>query len=445
MLDDFLTFINAHKIPLSSKRTLLTVSGGIDSVVMADLFYKAGFGAGVAHCNFGLRGEESEGDAVFVKRLAASYGFSFYTQRFDTNTLVQQKGISTQMAARELRYRWFEEIRRAEGYDYIATAHHGNDALETVLLNLVRGTGLAGLKGIAFQTGFLIRPFLFATRETIDHYARENNLIWREDSSNQSTYYRRNLIRHRVVPILKEINPSLETTFQLTAERLRAAEVLLTAHLNEWQTTAVRTEGTTLRVSIAALRQTNEPVFRLAEVLQPYGFSYPQVRQIFDSLGGQVGKLFHSATHTLVKDRTELLLTPTALPPSEVSIAETESEVPFREGTLRIHRQVRSPDYQHPASPQTASFDSSLLQYPLCLRQWRQGDWFCPLGMGGKKKKISDLLIDLKIPRSLKETVSVLTDNQGRILWVVGLRTDHRFQITGHTTKITQISIVPTS
>ncbi|WP_247234392.1 tRNA lysidine(34) synthetase TilS [Telluribacter sp. SYSU D00476] len=441
MLDAFLTFINAHKIPLPQDRTLLTVSGGIDSVVMVDLFSKAGLHLGIAHCNFGLRGEESEVDELFVKELAEQYGVPFYTKRFDTAAYARDRDVSTQMAARDLRYAWFEEVRRQEGYDYIATAHHSNDAIETVLLNLVRGTGLAGLRGITFRNGALIRPLLFASREQIEQYAAIHSLRWREDSSNQSTYYRRNLLRHQVVPVLRQINPSLEDTFQLTAERLRAAEALLAAHMKEWQQQAVRTEGAVLRISIASLLQATEPVYRLAELLQPHGFTYQQAQQIVNTLEGLAGKLFQSPTHTLVKDRTELLLMPTPLPSEEVLIEESSTMVQFGPTLFSIERLARPSQFQIATNPHTATFDSDKLKYPLRLRSWRQGDWFCPLGMGGKKKKVSDLLVNLKIPRTLKETIPVLVDSQDQIVWVAGLRPDHRFRITDQTTHLTLMTM----
>ena len=200
MLEAFLTFINQQKIDLDRKSTLLTVSGGVDSIVLVDLFYRAGFKAGIAHCNFGLRNEESDGDEAFVTALADTYGFPLHLKRFQTREYAKNKGVSTQMAARDLRYRWFGEIRKEFGYDYVATAHHINDSLETVLLNFTRGTGLAGLHGIAAKNDTLIRPLLFASRNTIENYIHDNQLSWREDSSNESDNYRRNLIRHKVVP-----------------------------------------------------------------------------------------------------------------------------------------------------------------------------------------------------------------------------------------------------
>jgi tRNA(Ile)-lysidine synthase len=441
MLEPFQQFLARHQAPLPPQRTLLAVSGGLDSVVLLDLFVRAGLAVGIAHANFGLRGEESEGDEAFVRQLADRYGLPCFTRRFDTRALVQQEGISTQMAARALRYPWFEELRQQQGYDFIATAHHASDALETTLLNLVRGTGLAGLKGIAFRNGRLIRPLLFATRDDIARYAAQQQLSWREDSSNQSTYYRRNRLRHRVVPVLKELNPSLESTFQQTAERLRAAEALLAEYQLQWEAQAVQRQGTWVRISLAALRQCTEPAYRLAAVLGPFGFSYQQAQQVVEGLDGLTGKRFGSGTHTLLLDRDSLLLTPDLPPPQEVQLGTSDAQVAY--GTLQLRQQLlpRPADLAFPTAPHTALFDADCLEYPLRLRPWQPGDWFQPLGMEGKKKKVSDLLVDLKIPRTQKDQVPVLTDRHGQLVWVVGLRADHRFRVTGTTTRLVQLTL----
>ncbi len=267
MLDAFLTFINRLVPDLADRSVLLAVSGGIDSVVMTDLFVKAGFRCTVAHCNFRLRGGESEADEQFVRRLASAYGLPFLVTHFDTLTVAADKRISTQMAARDLRYRWFEQVRAAHGLDYIATAHHAGDHIETALLNLTRGTGMAGLKGIAAVNGALIRPLLFASREAIRAYAGQEKLEWREDRSNADLKYKRNLIRHQVIPGLKKINPGLEATFLRSAERIASAQAVLRDAYDQRQAGNVSTEGTTVRVGIGRLTATPAPVFFLSELL----------------------------------------------------------------------------------------------------------------------------------------------------------------------------------
>ena len=342
MLDSFLTFINQQRLDLCGQRTLLTVSGGIDSVVMTNLFHRAGFPAGIAHCNFGLRGNESVLDETFVRELADTYSFPVFVKQFDTKAFIKEHSVSTQMAARDLRYPWFEEIRNTNSFDWVATAHHANDALETTLLNLVRGTGIAGLHGIAVQNKFLIRPLLFATKDEILDYAHQNKLSWREDCSNQSLDYKRNIVRKQVVPVLKEMNPSLESTFLVTSERVRAADSLLSEFMEKWQNEAVKEMDGQLHISIHALLSGSEPVYRLWYILNNYGFQYLQVIQIVKSLNTISGKIFHSDSHKLLKDREFLILKPIEEESTApVLITESEGNYTFWEGRLVISKEIK--------------------------------------------------------------------------------------------------------
>ncbi|WP_221390824.1 tRNA lysidine(34) synthetase TilS [Dyadobacter sp. NIV53] len=435
MLDSFLTFINQQKLHLSGQRTLLTISGGVDSVVMASLFHKAGFSAGFAHCNFGLRGEDSDQDEVFVRELGEYYGFQVYTKLFDTKAFVKENAISTQMAARDLRYPWFEKIRKENSFDWIATAHHANDSLETTLLNLVRGTGIAGLHGIAVQNNFLIRPLLFATKDEILDYARQNNLSWREDRSNQSLDYKRNVVRKRIVPVLKEMNPSLESTFLITSEKMRAAESLLTEFLENWQKDAVRQTDGQLHISISALLTSTEPAYRLWHILNNYGFRYSQVMQIAKSLRALSGKIFHSDSHMLLKDREDLILKPIERETitDSVIINKSEGDYSFADDCLHMSPEIKQPGLEIEKSKDIAYVDGDMLSFPLMVRQWLSGDIFCPFGMKGKRKKVSDVLIDLKLNIYQKEKISVLVNGNGEIIWVIGIRTDERYRITDQT------------
>lgn len=437
MLEAFLTFINQQKLDFAGKPTLLTVSGGMDSVVLAHLFHRAGFSAGIAHCNFGLRGEESDGDELFVKNLAASYGFPFYVKKLATKEYAQTKGISTQMAARDLRYSWFEEIRSTYHYEAIATAHHAGDSFETVVLNLVRGTGLAGLHGIAVQNNKLIRPLLFASRDEIKQYIGDHQLAWREDSSNASHYYKRNLIRLEVVPVLKRMNPSLETTFKITSQRLKSAEVLLESFLLDWQKEAVKKIDEDLHISIAVLAAAQEPVYRLWFILQHYGFSYHQSEEIYRSAEGLSGKIFHSASHRILKDRNAFILTKNNKEdvPEDLVIEAIEGMYQNESVALHFEKQTWSEDSKIEIRANVAYFASEKLILPLTVRSWTTGDSFCPFGMKGKRKKVSDLLIDLKLNRNQKQKVKVLLNGNDDILWVIGLRIDDRYKIDNLTKK----------
>ncbi|GAB2777275.1 tRNA lysidine(34) synthetase TilS [Rhabdobacter roseus] len=443
MLDAFLTFINENQLPLSGTKTLLAVSGGVDSVVLVDLFQQAGFRFGIAHGNFGLRGAESDGDEQLVRQLAERLKVPFHGTQFATQQKADAERISIQMAARELRYAWFEEVRQQHAYDYLATAHHANDNLETALLNLSRGTGLAGFRGIAVQKGPLIRPLLFASKEQILDYARARQLPWREDSSNASTYYRRNLIRQEVIPILKQINPSLESTHRLTTSRLAAADALLAEYLRPWQAQALRHQQSTTYISIAMLESNSEPAYRLAWLLEPYGFTYQQALWIAAALSGQSGKRFVSPTHVLTKDRTELIVVPRTEPPpaTEVVLEQPEGTLSTPWGRVQLRTLPATAFFHSGAAPTTAFFDADALVFPLKIRPWQTGDSFEPFGMAGKRKKVSDLLINAKVPLPEKEKIKVLLDATGRIAWVLGLRTDHRFRVTPHSRAILSISV----
>lgn len=440
MLDSFLTFINQHTPDLKQQPTLLAVSGGIDSVVMVHLFHRLGLPAGIAHCNFGLREKESDGDEAFVRELAIRCGFPFFVTSPDVKNVAKTNSVSTQMAARELRYEWFEKIRKESGYQWIATAHHANDSLETLLLNLARGTGPAGMTGIAPVNGNLIRPLLFSNRAEISRYAAENDIRWREDRTNQTDDYYRNKIRHHVIPVLSELNPSLEATFNATSERLRAANALLHEYLQKWQTRIILREADTIRIPIAEILDVNEPAYRLWTILQGFGFQYAQMRSIMTSLRGISGKQFFSPTHALLIDRNDLVL-------------KNRSEVLGHE-ELTIERQDAAFDWQGgqfvlrivpagtPVSPgkSTIAVDPDLLTFPLTLRKWQKGDTFQPFGMAGKQKKVSDLLIDNKIDRFEKERIAVLLNGNGEIIWVVGIRADERFKLRDTTKGILIIS-----
>lgn len=443
MLASFLTFINDNKIPLQNSHTLLTVSGGIDSVVMADLFYKAGFKASIAHCNFNLRGSESIEDEEFVSKLAIRYQFPFYVKQFYPKALSQEKGISTQMAARDLRYSWFEELRLASMADFIATAHHADDSFETVLLNLTRGTGLAGLRGIAVVNAHLVRPLLFATRDQIVAYALENKIAWREDRSNQSSDYKRNRIRHEVIPVLRRLNPALSETFSVSAQRINAAYNIQKHELEEWREKYVRTDeqGRTL-IPFKALKKSSDSTYRLFSVLETFGFSYKTTLQVIASMDGIAGKTFSSSDYLLVKDREAFVLSAITPPSDPIHIPENDTVLNTEKHTISISTRPASEIPSRVTSSRfQAFFDTDQLDFPLHIRSWKNGDYFSPIGMHGKRKKISDLLIDQKVPLSQKKDIQLLCDANDRIRWVIGVRTDHFAQITDKTQYITTLEI----
>ncbi|AEI50640.1 tRNA lysidine(34) synthetase TilS [Runella slithyformis] len=433
MLNAFLTFITEHQLFTPASRLLLTVSGGIDSVVLTELCRQAGFTFGIAHCNFQLRGDDSEADEAFVRALAHRCGAECYVRRFDAKTFAKNEGISTQMAARELRYPWFEELRQVHRYDYILTAHQQDDLLETILMNITRGTGLAGLYGILPKNGFIVRPLLFATRTEISTFLTQRRLTWREDSSNASVDYVRNRLRHDVIPTLRTINPNISAAAARLSERVKASETLLSAYTKGLEAEILQTDGATHRLFIAALEKQAAPLELLARWLSDFGFHYHQIKKIWTARNGQTGQRFFSSTHILTLDRGGWLVHPVQKP-TEISytLEEKDREIVYSEGCLQW---VEVEKLSSEKNPNVAYLDADALAFPLTLRLWQPGDWLCPLGMQGKRKKISDFLVDVKVPRSLKGQVYVV-ESEGNIAWLVGFRGDERFKVNEKTTKI---------
>jgi tRNA(Ile)-lysidine synthase len=439
MLDKFITYIREKALFGPAEKVLLAVSGGIDSVVLLHLMSQAGFSFGVAHCNFGLRGEESDADEAFVKKLAKKYKAPVYTEQFETAAFAEREKISVQMAARVLRYEWFYRLLRTEGYAYVATAHHLNDTVETVLLNLTRGTGIAGLHGILPKNGQVIRPMLFVDKESLYDYVVENQLVWREDSSNDTNQYGRNLVRNEVVPLLKQLNPNLEETLAHAVERVGAVERVFAARVEALRQAALRTDGEVHYLSLPALRGEPEPVIELGELLKTYHFNYAQALDVAAALDAEPGKRFDSPTHTLVKDRDQLVITPKPLAPFQTGKLDAGQAAFAHEGFRLTAQTLPVAGYKISTSPKVAALDGQTLKFPLRIRRWKEGDWFCPLGMTSKKK-ISDFLIDEKVPLNLKERVWVLLSGDS-IAWIIGHRIDNRFKITEKTEQVYQLKI----
>lgn len=445
----FLAFINDNRLADPARPTLLAVSGGLDSVVMADLFARAGLPFAVAHVNFGLRGAESDADAVFVQNRADYYGVPFHQTRVDTASVAAARGVSIQMAARELRYDWFAELLRTFDYAAVATAHHQNDVLETILLNLTRGTGLAGLRGILPRQGDVIHPLLIATRDELADYARQHDLVHREDSSNADDKYARNRIRHRVIPVLTDLNPSLlRETLPRTVARLQATERIVQAELDRaWHATGHRNDETVFLLTNELLRLP-EPAFYLAEWLRPFGFLPDQTDAMLASLNRETGQVFRSATHQITHDRqlnngtrkTGLLLEPLSLPASyEIVLTHwPDAPIPIPDtGILHLERFDKPANFRFPTNPAVACFDADKLTFPLIIRPWAPGDRFRPLGMHGTKL-VSNLLNDLKRTRTERDRTAVLL-SEGQIAWVIGQRIAHEYRVTDETQRVMKI------
>ena len=438
---EFLGFINDNRLFESTDQVLLAVSGGLDSVAMAELFHRVNQPFAIAHVNFTLRASDSDEDAIFVENMAKRYGVPFHLARFDTMTFAKERGLSVQMAARELRYTWFARLLQEYAYSCLATAHHKNDVLETLLLNLTRGTGLAGLHGIRIRQNQIVHPLLFATREQLAAYVTEEGLVYREDSSNANDKYARNRIRHQVVPVLNELNPGLWQTLPRTVERLRAAEVLMRAELDRsWQAIA-EVQGEKIMLPTEKLLALPELAFRLMEWLAPMGFTTDQARQIAHMLTKSAGQVSQSATHRVVHERAGLLLE--ALSEQAVVdflVTDWSNKVVEVSETHELIIEVmdKPAEFAPFPEPMVAVLDADRLVFPLHIRLWKQGDKLRPLGLKGHKL-VSDLLNDLKLSRTEREQTIVLLSGD-EIAWVVGRRIDHRFRITAQTRRIARFS-----
>jgi tRNA(Ile)-lysidine synthase len=422
--------------PDASTRFLLAVSGGLDSMVMWDLFQQRGVNYGIAHCNFQLRGEESDADQAFVQEQARILEVPFFNVGFDTLAFAKKQGLGIQEAARVLRYEWLEKIRKENGYSHLVTAHHADDNLETVLYNFTKGAGLKGLLGIPEKNDNLIRPLLSFPRATLELYYQSRRLSHREDSSNAEDYYNRNKIRHHIIPILSKVNPGLHNTFERTRDILADTYLLFQEQVSYWKH-QVWTDGED-QISIDLQAIIDHPALAtlLYEWLKEYHFHPEQLRQFTISITNQhVGAMIESYSHQLLLDRATLLLKARTSEQTQViRIAENDLHILLPKGELIIVLKDGQPS-SFAKDPNQAYFDSEALSFPLQLRHWKAGDRFAPLGMGGKHKKVQDLFSDRKLSRFDKEEVWILEDASGLICWVVGLQMDERFKIKDSTTQ----------
>ncbi|MDW8330070.1 MAG: tRNA lysidine(34) synthetase TilS [Cyclobacteriaceae bacterium] len=436
MLEQFTAHIRQHNLCSPTDRLLLAISGGMDSMTMLHLFVSAGYNnLAVAHANFRLRGKESDEDEQFVQQYSAARGIAFFKRHFDTENYARQNGISVQMAARELRYSWFDELIEQENFSAVATAHTLTDAIETSLMNFLHGAPTEGLAGIPVKNNRVIRPLLFASRKEVEHYARENRITWREDSSNASDKYLRNYLRHHVLPHFSQVNPSWEDNAGRTLEKLHGSLILQQLGLKLITEKFIRTEPTCVTLSKEFFRTNAHPLI-LHKLIEDYGFNYPTCVNIMKAVHEQPGKKFLSATHQLTIDRDALIITPHPSTNEDVLIGQEQPKAVMGSRQLVFHPARIS---ERPAAPASAVLDADKLVFPLRWRAWKPGDYFYPLGLG-HRKKISDFLIDNKIPLPEKNRVTVL-ESGGKVAWVVGYRIDDRFKITSETKRAICITL----
>jgi tRNA(Ile)-lysidine synthase len=428
MLQKFKKFLADNNLIKTGDRILLAVSGGIDSMVMTHLFLQSDYEIGIAHCNFSLRASESDLDEEMVSKFAAENNIAFFSVRFETKAYARENGLSVQMAARELRYKWFEKIRKEHNYDSIAIAHNLNDNIETLMINLIRGTGVAGLTGMKPAANNIIRPLLFATRKDIIYYCNRNMIEYREDLSNADTKYLRNKIRHLIIPLLKEINPSVESTLSETAERFTGINEIVANYIDELRekVSGLKNEYITFNISLLNSYIHNKVV--LFELFRPYSISDVSLDDLINILKGKTGGLLITRTHRIIKNRKEILVLSTKDYGTSIRLIinlQNFEKIPEIEFVSSVKI---TEEFKIPAGPFNTCIDADKISFPLVLRKWNAGDHFYPLGMN-HRKKLSDYFIDNKYSIFDKESALIL-ESDGKIVCILGDRIDNRFRIT---------------
>lgn len=440
-LDRFQEYVNRHELFTRQDKILLTVSGGVDSMVLMSLCVNSGYNIGIAHCNFGLRGQESDEDEIMVQETARRYGIECHNKRFDTLGEMDRTGESMEMAARRLRYEWFHQLSEDFGYTVIAIAHHVDDSIETFFINMLRGTGLRGLTGISKQVGRIVRPLLFATRKDILEYAHLKHITFREDSSNLSTKHLRNKIRLGIIPRVREINPRFSFIMQRNVDRLTAAQRFIDGAIDNIFRDVAEIKGDLCTLHIDRIADSGSRDFVIYEILNSrFGFKGDTVDNLCKALKAEsVGRRFYSRNFVAYADRGNIVVSP---------IEENDlCEMPIRKNQSRAYCgnsllyfdicEADSLDTFH-VPDNVALLDLDKITFPLILRRWKDGDSFTPFGMNGRKK-VSDFLIDQKVSMAEKERQFVLlSDNE--IAWLVGRRTSDDFRITDKTDKVLRIT-----
>ena len=469
--DRFIEFIRRNNLFPEDHALLLAVSGGVDSVALCELCYRANFSFAIAHCNFRLRDEESERDKKFVCELAERYGVDFLVKEFDTKKYASENKLSIQEAARKLRYDWFHEIINQRDHfssppqhsrlptpdspfptpdsrlstptsfpKWILTAHHADDNVETMLMNFFRGTGIRGLRGILPKQGKLIRPLLSFRKGELVQFAADKHLRWVEDSSNESEKYSRNDFRKNIIPLIRNIYPEVEQNLLNNLQRFADIEMLYDQSIDAHLKKLLEYKGKEIHIAILKLKK-SEPLFSIVhEIIKPYDFSTGQVQEVIKLTESETGKYVQSSSHRIIKNRNWLIITPVTTTISEnILIEESDINIKFELGNLLFQKHINT-GHQPQTTRNTALLNAQEITYPLLLRKWKAGDYFYPLGMNKKKKKLARFLIDHKLSKSQKENVWVVEMNK-KIVWVVGMRIDERFKVAGESNPVLSITL----
>ncbi|WP_276134108.1 tRNA lysidine(34) synthetase TilS [Polluticoccus soli] len=429
------------KFVTNGKPVLLAVSGGIDSMVMASLFHRANIPFAIAHCNFRLRGVEADKDEQLVSGWAQQNNIPFHSVGFDTQQRADEWKKGIQETARILRYEWLDQVREEYGYSVLATAHHANDSVETLLMNLFKGTGIAGLHGIPEKNGSIVRPLLFATRQQITQYAADNNISYRDDASNASDDYLRNAVRHKLVPVAEELFPNAIDKVSESITRFSQAEQLYQRAIEQERKKLIEKRGRDHYIPILKLIH-REPLGTICyELFKPFGYTPQQIPQVIDLCSSESGHFIDSPTHRVIKNRDFLIITVKETAAADLIIVEG-FPCTIETDSGRFNFSVIKTPQSIPADNNIAYIDAHKLTLPATLRRWKQGDYFYPLGMGMKKKKLAKFFIDQKIPVHQKERLWVLECDK-RIAWIAGMRLDERFKVKNETSQVIKIEFTP--
>ena len=461
LLKEFQQFVKQQNLFQPKDKLLLAVSGGVDSVVLCELCKQAGYDFTIAHCNFQLRGEESNRDENFVKELGKKYEVEVFVKKFDTEKFATENKLSIQVSARELRYAWFNELladlkvrskssgskippwgsltRERTKFRGLLTAHHANDNIETLLMNFFKGTGISGLHGILPKQENIIRPLLFAKKEELSQFATENHLNFVEDSSNALDKYTRNYFRNRLIPDLQKVFPQVEDNLLNNMERFREIELLYNQSVQLEKKKLLEQKGNEIHIPVLKLLKTAALNTVVYEVIKDYGFTAHQINEVVDLLKSETGKYISSATHRIIKNRNWLIIAPNKTTEAEnIFIEENDKHIIFQDGEINLEL-LPTTNHKPQTTNLTAQLNAAEIKFPLLLRKWKPGDYFYPLGMQ-KKKKLSRFFIDQKLSLTQKEKTWVIEMDK-KIIWVVGLRIDDRFKITDSTKNILQITL----
>ncbi|MDQ2720155.1 MAG: tRNA lysidine(34) synthetase TilS [Bacteroidota bacterium] len=477
LLNKFINCISGQNLFQKEDHLILAVSGGVDSVILCELCHQANLNFSIAHCNFQLREEESERDENFVRSLGEKYRIKVFVKKFDTKDYSEKKKVSIQVSARELRYNWFDELlnepsdiryqesgnnhNQNQEFDalrildsqyitphtsYLLTAHHANDNVETILMNFFKGTGINGLRGILSKQKKIIRPLLFAKKEELLLFAKENNLSFVEDSSNSSDNYTRNYFRNQIIPAIQKVFPQAENNLINNIEKFKEIEILYQQSVQLHKKKLLEQKGNELHIPVLKLLKAEPLKTIIYEIIKDFNFTPNQTDEVMSLLNSESGKYLQSLSHRILKNRNWLIIAPiNTVEANHILINESDKEILFDEFKLRINDHQLKVDEHHTSGPlhqlsnNIACIDSDEITFPLLLRKWKQGDYFYPLGMQ-KKKKLSKFFIDQKLSLTDKEKIWVIESNK-KIIWIIGKRIDNRFKIMPKTKNILELSL----